>query len=218
MPARLHLALPVVGRRRFLQRSAALGAALAVSLPVAAAQIGAMRGEVYVNGMRAGRAAAIRPGDKIETGPGSSVAFVLGQDAFLLRQLTSMMMETTADSIVITGLRLVSGALVAVFGGGMKSIRTSMAVAGIRGTGIYVETRPELTYFCTCYGEVELVSTTDNSGKNVKTHNHASHYVYAKAARGASILKAPMINHTNAELAMLERLAGRAPRLPESKR
>jgi hypothetical protein len=27
-----------------------------------------------------------------------------------------------------------------------------------------------------------------------------------------------MINHTNAELAMLERLAGRKPRLPESKR
>ena len=43
-------------------------------------------------------------------------------------------------------------------------------------------------------------------------------YVYAKAASSASIVEAPMINHTNAELAMLERLAGRAPRLPESKR
>jgi hypothetical protein len=218
MPTRLHPALPVMGRRRFLQCSAALGAALTVPLPAAAAQIGAMRGEVYVNGIRAGRTTVIRPGDKIETGPGSSVAFVLGQDAFLLRQLTSMMMETAGDSIVITGLRLVSGALAAVFGGGMKSIRTSMAVAGIRGTGIYVETRQELTYFCTCYGEVDLVSAADNSGKNVKARNHASHYVYAKAARGASIVEAPMINHTNAELAMLERLAGREPRLPEKKR
>src|SRR6185369_13377844 len=153
----MRVVLPISGRRRFLQRSAALGAALTVSLPVAAAQIGAMSGEVYVNGMRAGRTTVIRPGDKIETGAGSSVAFVLGQDAFLLRQLTS---------IVITGLRLVSGALVAVFGGGMKSIRTSMAVAGIRGTGIYVETRLELTYFCTCYGEVDLVSAADNSAKN----------------------------------------------------
>jgi hypothetical protein len=214
----MRVVLPISGRRRFLQRSAALGAALTVSLPVAAAQIGAMSGEVYVNGMRAGRTTVIRPGDKIETGAGSSVAFVLGQDAFLLRQLTSMMMETTGDSIVISGLRLVSGALVAVFGGGMKSIRTSMAVAGIRGTGIYVETRPELTYFCTCYGEVDLVSAADNSAKNVKTRNHASHYVHAKAAGGASIVEAPMINHTNAELAMLERLAGREPRLPESKR
>src|SRR5258706_10968085 len=168
MPARLHLTLPVVGRRRFLQCSAALGAALTVPLPAAAAQIGAMRGEVYVSGMRAGRTTVIRPGDKIETGPGSSVAFVLGQDAFLLRQLTSMMMETTADSIVITGLRVVSGALVAVFGGGMKSIRTSMAVAGIRGTGIYVETTPDLPFFSTRYGAVDLVSAPEHSGQNAK--------------------------------------------------
>ena len=122
-----------------------------------------------------------------------------------------MTLETQRGSAFISGLRVVSGALVAVFGSGMKMIRTGLVTAGIRGTGIYIETNPVLTYFCTCYGEVDLTSSSDGSKKTVATRDHASNYIYAKVASGGAIVQAPLINHTNVELAALERLAGRQP-------
>lgn len=214
MAVHQHSRLLNPARRKFLRQSAAVGATLTLSLPAAAAPISSMSGEVHVNGKRAGRNTMIKAGDKILTGLNSSVTFVVGKDAFMLRQMTSMMLEADRDSILITGLRILSGGLVAAFGPGMKMISTSLVAAAIRGTGIYIETSPVLTYFCTCYGEVGLTSAADGARKTVASRNHESNYVYAKVMSGSSIVQAPLINHTNAELAMLEQLAGRQPVLP----
>jgi len=35
----------------------------------------------------------------------------------------------------------------------------------IRGTGVYTETDPEQTYFCTCYGVAEVAANNDPSSK-----------------------------------------------------
>jgi hypothetical protein len=208
------IAGPDVSRRRFLRQTAAAGAVLSFAPHAGAAAVDGMAGEVYVNGRRAGRNIVIKPGDQIRTGADSSLTFVLGRDAYKIRELTLLMLETKPDLAIVTGIRVVTGALLAAFGDGMKMISTRLATAGIRGTGVYVETNPVLTYFCTCYGTVDLASSSDKSAKTVQTRDHAAHYLYAKASAGSALAEAPMINHTNAELALLERLAGRMPVLP----
>lgn len=193
-------------RRDFLSRSAA-GTLLAFSQPLRAAEIRTLTGELYVNGQRATRATPIRSGDSLLTGPDSTVAFAVGQDAFLMRQLTSMRIEATGA--LVSGLRVLTGGLLSVFGKGPKQIRTATVTAGIRGTGVYIEANPVLTYFCTCYGEVELECVNYRSRKTVRATDHSPNYIFAEVLRGGSIIDAPRLNHTNEELAMLERLVGR---------
>ena len=200
-------------RRLFLGRSVAAGAVLTLSLRVQSASIGETMGEVLVNGMRAARDTVIRIGDRIETAAGASLVFRIGNDAFLVREMSMVMLEASPGTkALLSGLRIVTGAVLAVFGPGMRSVMTGLVTGAIRGTGIYVEATPARTYFCTCYGNVGL-SAVDGAQKDVITTNHSAHYVYAKADRGGSIVAAPMLNHSNQELAILEKLAGRKPRL-----
>lgn len=200
-------------RRRFLGRSVAVGALLTLGAPAESASIAETMGEVLVNGARAMRDTVIRVGDRIETAAGASLVFRIGSDAFLVREMSTVMLEAPAGAkALLSGLRLVTGAVLAVFGPGMRSVMTGLVTGAIRGTGIYVEATPARTYFCTCYGNVGLTAA-DGAKKDVVTANHAAHYIHAKPDAAGSIAAAPMLNHNNQELAMLEKLAGRAPRL-----
>jgi hypothetical protein len=78
-----------------------------------------------------------------------------GDDAFMLRGGSSLKIETGGQAMTSV-LRLITGALLAVFGHGDKSVITRAAAIGVRRTGLYLDTAPEQTYFCTCYGETEL--------------------------------------------------------------
>jgi len=73
-----------------------------------------------------------------------------------------------------------------------------------------VESAADKTYVCTCYGEAELVPLADpGAGETVRTRHHEQpRYILPKGAP-QMMLKAPVINHTDAELAMLESLVGR---------
>ncbi len=202
-------------RRRFLQQSAVIGAALLLPQVAVAATVVQSMGEVLVNGVQAMRDTLIKAGDTVKTGAGATVIFVLGADVFMLRQMSSMQLENKGGALLINGLRLVTGAMLAVFGPGMRSVMTGFVTAAIRGTGIYVEASAEKTYFCTCYGEVGLAAA-DGTKKDVLTNNHSAHFIHAKAAAGSVIFAAPMMNHNNQELAQLEKLVGRVPRLKSS--
>ena len=194
------------GRRDFLC-GAAGGAMLVFPALAPAAQLGEVVGELYVNGFRAPPGTKIQPGDSVLTGPDTKVTFAVGQDAFMLRPLTSLKID---GSTLITGLRVLTGGLLGVFGKGTeRTIRTATLTAGIRGTGIYVEASSIMSYFCTCYGVVDLECVTYQSRLNVNTKNHAAHFIYGKVDSGRSIVKAPVVNHTNAELAELEKMVGR---------
>lgn len=175
-----------------------------------------MAGDVYVNGRRVGANVTIRPGDRILTGSDSSLIFVLGRDAYEVRQMTSLALDSDKESALITGLRIVSGALLAAFAPGRRTIRTGLVTAGIPGTAVYIETNPVPSCFCTCYGVVDLDAAADGSRRTINTRNHAAHYAYARGSREGALLEAPFINHTNAELAILEKLAGRPPVLSVS--
>jgi len=197
-------------RRGFLAASAALGAALLLPGAARSAGVRLLEGSVKVNGKPATRAMRVRAGDLIETGPDGKLVFVVGQDAFLLRELSSLKLEApTSSKSATTGIRLETGALVAVFGKGRRLIETASVMATIRGTGVYMETGAEQTYFCTCYGEVELRDKTGKERKLVIAGYHTPNIIYARADDGRVFTPAVMRDHTDVELIMLDGLVGR---------
>jgi hypothetical protein len=113
--------------------------------------------------------------------------------------------------MLVSSLRVVTGALLSVFEPGKeKQIRTATAAIGIRGTGVYVELEGSRTYVCTCYGESQLVPVDDPGlAETVRTEHHDQpRYIYPKGMP-RMIEKAPVVNHTDAELVLLESLVGR---------
>ena len=141
-------------------------------------------GDATINGQPATLNSPIRPGDEIRTGARSRLVFAVDQDAFLLRENSQMQLE--APNAVISTVRMLTGALLSVFGRRRQPLRVSTTVAtiGIRGTGIYVESDPEQSYICTCYGETQLQTADDpNISETIVSQQHdAPRYVLAPGA------------------------------------
>jgi hypothetical protein len=187
-----------------LQRALAAGADPAVS------GLRRLRGEVFVNDRPARTGQLVGPGDTVATGPGAEAIFVIGQDAFLQRETSVVRFGTDAATDF---LRVVSGKLLSVFGRGDKRITVSTAVIGIRGTGCYIEESPGRTYFCLCYGEAEVVPTAAPQQRETIRTEHHDHpmVIHADPAMPQSMAPAAVVNHTDAELTLLENLVGRLP-------
>jgi hypothetical protein len=171
-----------------------------------------MHGTVKINGTPANLNSIIRNNDVIQTDKNSDVTFVVGKDAFILRANSTL--ELSGDNnLLVSGLRLVTGAVLSVFGKTRHHISTSNAVIGIRGTGIYVEAEPELTYVCTCYGTVEIAAADDPTSQEtiVSKHHDAPRYISSTGPKGKRIQSAPFKNHTDLELMIIETLVGRTP-------
>ncbi|MGB5082033.1 MAG: hypothetical protein WBO23_14955 [Burkholderiales bacterium] len=172
-------------------------------------------GQVLVNSQPATLATPIRAGDTVETASNGEVIFAVAQDAFILRGASRVTIEAPPPaSALTTALRLVTGKILSVFGKGRPTrIVTATATIGIRGTGVYAETDPEQTYFCTCYGVADIYATTDPSSADTvaATHHDKPLYILASGASGQRIRRAPFINHTDPELALIESLVGRTP-------
>jgi hypothetical protein len=170
-----------------------------------------IRGDVRVNGEPAKQGQEIRAGDAVTTGPGAELVFVIGRDAYMVRERSSLSFGTDV-------LRVVTGAVLSVFGtGAARRIETPTATIGIRGTGVYVEAEASRTYVCTCYGEADLVSRADPSAREtVRTRHHeAPRYILGSGAP-QMLMQAPVLNHTDAELILLEGLVGRRPPFMDS--
>ncbi len=171
-----------------------------------------MHGSVMINGAPAGLTSIISNTDTIQTGKDSDIIFVVGKDAFILRANSTL--ELSGDnSLLVSGLRLVTGALLSVFGKTKHHVSTTNAAIGIRGTGIYVEAEPDLTYACTCYGTTEIAATDDPASYEtiVSKHHDAPRYILTAGADGKRIQSAPFKNHTDLELTLIETLVGRTP-------
>ena len=79
---------------------------------------------------------------------------------------------------------------------------------GIRGTAIYAEADLVRSYLCTCYGTVNIQSNNNPAVQEIvvtKKHD-APRYIYVSGEQ--LIVKAPVINHTDDELFMLEAAGG----------
>lgn len=173
-----------------------------------------LSGRVLVNGKPANMDTIIGANDIIETGDDGQIIFIVGQDAHILRGSSRLVLAPQgAQAKVVHALRLFSGALLSVFGRSEHRIQTATVTVGIRGTGVYTETNPEETYFCTCYGTVELTASKDPTSRETiaSKHHDKPVYILAKAPSGKYIRPAPMKNHTDMELALIEELVGRNP-------
>lgn len=170
-------------------------------------------GEVSVNGNAATQGAQVRAGDSVVTGPNGDVVFVVGRDAFMIRPDSRVDLLRRGNSSLLTGLRIVTGRILSVFSPGRRrEMQSDTATIGIRGTAVYVEAEPDRTYVCTCYGTVEIVSRADPASREtVRTKHHDQpRYVMASGAP-QMLMSAPVVNHTDAELILLESLVGRTP-------
>lgn len=196
------------GRRRFLLGAAAL---LVVREALAAGTLEKgvyrVRGAARINELAARPGMDVKPGDAVVTAAGGEIIFVVNRDAFLLRENSRLEVGAAAANV----FRIITGALLSVYQPGVrKTLYAQNATIGIRGTGVYVESGADKTYVCTCYGEAELTPLADPGAREtVRTRHHEQpRYILPKGAPQMT-MKAPVINHTDAELAMLESLVGR---------
>ena len=209
-------------RRGFLQTAGALCLSALVDFAAAGGSLAAegqgivrWAGDVRVNGRPAAVGMPVRRGDFVFTGPGGTAVIVMAQDALMVRENSLLDLAHSGDAIssaVSDLLRLVRGGLLAVFGKGRRTVATPTAVAGVRGTGLYVEVEPDRSYVCTCYGRVDLVAASAPGVRETveTTHHEAPRYVLARGG-GQLIRPAPMKHHSDEELIMLEALVGRRP-------
>lgn len=199
---------------------AAAGLLGSVPRPLPAGRsVHAHSGGVRVNGRPLDAATLIRASDVVETDEDGRLAFVVGKDAFLLRGQSRLeMIAAGAEQFAVGTLRLVTGRLLSVFGRSPHRLETVTATIGVRGTGVYLESQPDLSYVCTCYGTTEISARGDPQSSEIikASHHDAPRYVLAAGSSGKRIEPAPFKDHTDEELELLEALVGRTTpfRLP----
>ena len=172
-----------------------------------------LKGPVGVDNTRASIGLNVKPGQTVMTGEGGEAVYVIGPDAFLQREKTKITFEDSAGAQV---MRIITGSVLSVFGKGREKARnlqisTTTATIGIRGTGCYIEAEEARTYFCLCYGEAEVVPKGDPKQKETIQTRHHEHPIYIGAAGSKMMAPAAVINHTDAELILLENSVGRWP-------
>ena len=198
-------------QRRDTLKAAAAWVAMG-GLPTAMAQqrsnIVELTGDALVNGSRLLPGQTIQTGDQIQTGPGASLVFALGNASFRVRQNSMMAVERGATLSIVSLLRIVTGGVVSVWNkGANRAILTPTLTAGIRGTGVYTEVLPQQnnrTYFCNCYGTVDL----DAGGSKAQSQSnyHQSFWADADEKNGSKLSEAKFLDHTDEELEFLARL------------
>jgi len=170
------------------------------------AGVSRVRGEVTINGAAAKQGMAVRAGDRVATGANAEIVFAVDRDAMLVRQNSHF-------ELVKSGFRLLSGAVLSVFAPRQrKELRTPTSTIGIRGTAVYLEAEAQRTYVCTCYGEAVLEPLDDPAARETvrTTHHEQPRYILARGAPRL-VTPAPIKNHSDAELQLLEALVGRKP-------
>jgi hypothetical protein len=165
-------------------------------------------GTATVGGRPASLGTPVALGDRVTTGPGSSAVLVVGQDAFLMRANTVIVVS--GERGTLSQLLVETGRVLSVFARKPVDIKASIASIGIRGTGAYLEVDEQGVYFCLCYGEAQ-VDGPKMQPKLVKTTHHEQPLLLTEAGGIMRAEPGPFRNHTDAELIMLEALVGREP-------
>ena len=204
-----------IERRRFLQSLSAgvaggltgwVHQALAADPKSLQEGIHRIKGEVTLNGAPAREGTVIKSGDVVLTGAGAHAVYVLGDNAFMQRANSRV---DFGDSAVAAFLRVVTGGLLSVFGKSPRQLATQVATIGIRGTGCYIETDERKTYFCLCFGTVDLQPLNGQ----MLSYSTKQHEKPVWIENGATT-PARVVNHTDAEIIMLEALVGRGSPFP----
>ena len=194
-------------KRRSLVQAAALWMASggwAAAQSQARSNIVELRGDALRNGEPLTPQHTITANDHIETGPGSTVVFTVGDSAFMVRQNSRVALESDTPTAVKV-LRVLTGAVVSVWGRGTeRRIVLPTATAGIRGTGVYAEVfadQDHRGYLCNCYGTVDIASGTESLVS--QSSYHQSFWAEAAPRNGRLLTPANAINHADEELEFL---------------
>ena len=167
-------------------------------------------GDALINGQRLAPQQSIQSGDAIATGPGSSLVFVIGNAAFQVRQNSRFVVERGNTLNIVSVLRLLTGGIASVWGkGSSRQIITPTLTAGIRGTGVYTEVfeaQNFRSYFCNCYGVVDLSAGTTKAIS--RADYHQSFWSSPANSPDMALAPAKAINHTDEELEFLAKLVG----------
>lgn len=199
-------------RRSFMQGAAAWTAmgGFAAAHAQQRSNIVDLVGDATLNGERMRPQTYVQTGDRVETGPNSGVVFVIGNSSFLVRQNSRLTVDRGATLNAVSVLRILTGAVASVWGRGTsRQIVTPTLTAGIRGTGVYTEVLPDQnfrSYFCNCYGTVDLGASGDR--KTSRAEYHESYWGNPEPRDGSYLKPANAINHTDEEMENLARLAG----------
>lgn len=199
-------------RRSFLQAATAWTAMGGFGAAVAQqrSNIVELQGDALVNGRRLTAQQTILTGDQLQTGPNSTLIFVIGNSAFQVRQNSMVSVERGNTLFSVSVLRMITGAVVSVWGkGSSRQIVTPTITAGIRGTGVYTElfaNQGGRGYFCNCYGTVDLSAGADKAVS--RADYHQAFWGELEARDGRMLTPAKAINHTDEELEFLAMLAG----------
>ncbi len=165
-------------------------------------------GDARLNGAQLLPQQTIQTGDEITTGPDTSLIFVVGSSSFKVRQNSRLSVERGESLNAVSLLRLLGGAVVSVWGKGPKrQIVTPTLTAGIRGTGVYTEifaNQDNRSYFCNCYGTVEIANGPD--ALTSRSFYHQSFWGEVRPKEGRYLTPAAAINHGDEELEALARL------------
>jgi hypothetical protein len=210
-----------IARRRWLQALAAAGSlgpggisglirnALAEGNKPIAPGMHTISGNVTVNGQAAREGMLVKSGDTIVTGPKSEAIYVIGQDAYMQRERSTVSFASdTAAGI----MRVITGGILSVFGKGAKKLEVPNATIGIRGTGCYIETQGKSVYFCLCYGIAEVTPLADpKQVERIETQHHDHPILIHNDSAMPTMAPATVVNHTDRELILLENLVGRWP-------
>lgn len=197
-------------RRSFLQAAASWSAlgGLSVAQAQSRSNIVELVGDALLNGQPLRPWQTIQTGDEIQTGPQSTLIFVIGNASFHVRQNSRLLVGRGATLNAVSLLRLLSGAIISVWGkGSPRQIMTPTLTAGIRGTGVYTEIFADQggrSYFCNCYGSVELKAGRDSV--LFQSDYHQAYWGEVSPRNGRLLTPAKAINHSDEELEFLARL------------
>lgn len=198
-----------ITRREFVKTAVAGASALMIPGVALAANIRNLSGVVYINKQPAHSGSVIRAGDVVSTSHNGRISFTLGEDAYLLKERSSIKVEAGENGF-INALRLFTGRFLGVFAkGGRRSIVTSTATIGIRGTACYLDSQPHETYFCTCYGTTEL--RTDHGTEIITATHHNAHTLSFDGVHLMTMQATTVEGHNDDELRQLEAYVGRKP-------
>jgi len=162
------------------------------------------REDVLVNGKAYDSKVAIKYGDTIETKKASKLRFKIGKDAFLVNEKSNFTLTKKNGTNVFD---LVKGSVMGVFSKGKHELKTPNLTAGIRGTAIFAKVKGDKTYFCTCYGEVEVDTYYSTDSKVLHASHHNMVWVSSDKIKDTAFMKF----HTDDELRSLEKMVDRVP-------
>ena len=202
-----------ISRRKFLIAAAVfpLAAIILIQASAESSVVHELQGIVTVNKKALTLTSIIRSGDEIMVSPDGKLVFSIGEDAFLVRGGSTLQVYAEEGGMLVNALRLITGAMLGVYGKRKTTTRiyTATATIGIRGTAVYASVMPDRLYTCTCYGHTDLIVGLEKADV-IATHHNA--HVVTTSKSGNSQMKAfEVLDHNDDELRMLEALVGRKP-------